>query len=288
MLKLYYQLHKVRQNLIERLPSLYHALSLLGILFWVFAFKSVIIDANNIPTGSMIPTLKIGDFLFVNKMRYTLHLPFTDIHLFRYDLPKRGDVVTFTPPANDLSLQGKTLVKRVIAVGGDHVAVEDDEIIVNGVRYPVERVTDYAILSDIDYPKINTGQSKEDLELFIESILDPATGETVKEHYMMKHIFNDAYSNNMRNPQRTWRVPEGKYMVMGDNRDNSDDSRRWGFVDADDIHGKVFMIYFSVNWNSRMHPFEEPVNPIFSLGRLLKGKLTGVDVRWNRVGTLIE
>ncbi len=285
---MYYALHEKRKRFVENRPYYYHTLSLIGILFWVFAFKSVILDANNIPTGSMIPTLKIGDFLFVNKMRYTFHIPFTDINLFRFDTPKRGDVVTFNPPQNDISLKGKTLVKRVIAVAGDHVRVEDDEIIINGVRYPVERMEDYSILSDIDYPKINTGQGKEDLELFNESIVDPITGEKVKDHYMMKHIFHDSYQNMMRNPERTWKIPEGKYMVMGDNRDNSDDSRRWGLVDKDDIHGKVFMIYFSVNWNSRMQPYEEPVNPFFNLMRLVRGEIAGVEVRWNRVGMLID
>jgi signal peptidase I len=73
-------------------------ISLFIIIFVVFAFKSSILDANNIPSGSMLPTLKIGDFLFVNKMRYSFRMPFSEGEIFRYDNPKRGDIVTFIPP----------------------------------------------------------------------------------------------------------------------------------------------------------------------------------------------
>ena len=126
MLKKLYELHDVWKQFARRNSGLYHTISLGGIIFWVFLFKSVVLDANNIPSGSMIPTLKIGDFLFVNKMRYTIHFPFTDINLFRIGTPKRGDVVTFNPPEDTAGyLQGKRLVKRVIGIPGDIIKVVD-------------------------------------------------------------------------------------------------------------------------------------------------------------------
>ncbi len=100
------------------------------IVVLVFAFKSSILDANNIPSGSMIPTLKIGDFLFVNKMRYSFRMPFTEKELIRIDDPKRGDIVTFIPPSTALAQEesrtgifAKRFVKRVVGLPGDTVRI---------------------------------------------------------------------------------------------------------------------------------------------------------------------
>ena len=112
MLRKFYDFHAAKHKYYKRNQTIHTVLSFGLIIFWVFAFKSSVLDANNIPSGSMQPTLKIGDFLFVNKMRYSFRLPFTDIVLFRIDRPQRGDIVTFD--SDSPSLQGKTLVKRVI------------------------------------------------------------------------------------------------------------------------------------------------------------------------------
>lgn len=120
-------------------------ISLFFIIFVVFGFKSSILDANNIPSGSMLPTLKIGDFLFVNKMRYSFRMPFTEGEIFRYDDPKRGDIVTFIPPdraiqeeipidpdqvirkPNQIPIIGnlfaKRFVKRVVGMPGDELRI---------------------------------------------------------------------------------------------------------------------------------------------------------------------
>lgn len=104
--------------------------SFILIVILVFAFKSSVLDANNIPSGSMIPTLKIGDFLFVNKMRYSIRMPFTESELIRIDDPQRGDIVTFAPPFRALSLGdsrdgffAKRYVKRVVGLPGDTIRI---------------------------------------------------------------------------------------------------------------------------------------------------------------------
>jgi len=288
MIKKLYAYHERRKQYYRKNQGVYHVVSILSILFWVFLFKSVVLDANNIPTGSMIPTLKIGDLLFVNKMRYTVHFPFTDTHMFRIDTPKRGDVVTFTPPAS-ADLQGKRLVKRIIGMPGDEVTVVDDEIYVSGIKYKVEKETDRSALIDIDHPKIPPDKkefeaySKSLIEIYNETLIDPKTGEEIKTHHMLK---NPTDYNVLRNSNGAMIIPEGKYMMMGDNRDNSDDSRRWGFVDLDDIHGKVFMAYFSVNQGSRYEV--DDANLLRSFMKLITFKGDDIYVRWDRIGKRIN
>ncbi|MDH4199515.1 MAG: signal peptidase I [Spirochaetia bacterium] len=287
MLKYYYHLHETRRKVFEKFPSAAALISLAGIIVWVLVFKSMVLSANNIPTGSMIPTLKIGDFLFVNRMRYGVHIPFTDINILKFDKPERGDIVVFIPPAR-AGLEGKTLVKRIIGVPGDEVFVKDDEIFVNGTHYPVTAQTDRAILSDIDYPGISKEFTENDLLLFKEKVIDPKTFKVKVEHYILKQkpaVLN--MYHNLSNPDRYYNIPEGKYMMMGDNRDDSDDSRRWEFVNDSDIHGKVFMIYFSVDWGSRYFDNESSINPFINLFRLVSGKLNHVAIRWNRIGSRI-
>lgn len=311
----YYQYVYRKKKFYKKISFLYSIFSLGVIVFWVFAFKSVVLDANNIPSGSMQPTLKIGDFLFVNKMRYTLTIPFTDISLFRMDSPSRGDIVTFTPPQRD-NFIGKTLVKRIIGVPGDTIEVKNNEIYVNGKKYQTRRLKDLKPILDLDHDNV------EFLQLYREDIHNPSDKKIIVSHYMLqeRNTFSESSyypsgfrtSNYMKNPRRKWIIPENKYMVMGDNRDNSDDSRgcnlvfdeeeykkcfdyyhfhsrgssdikpgtEWGLIDKENIHGKVFMAYFSVNWGTRGMVESNPVKNIL---QWVTGKYTNAYVRWNRI-----
>lgn len=291
--------------------------SLGGLVAFVFAIKTSVLDANNIPSPSMEPTLMIGDFLFVNKMRYTIDLPYTNIHLLRVAYPQRGDIVTFTPPQDSASYVNKTLVKRVVGIPGDTVEVEDHEITISGVKYPTTPVNNEPLLKTLA-----DGQTGERERLYEEKIIDPKTRKTVVAHYIMKSRLR-ASDTLMSTPGRKWVIPPHKYLMMGDNRDHSSDGRAcdmvengkrsacndfnncmyytwsgqrtekecqaiyrvakgetWGLIDADQIHGKVYLSYLSVNWGTGMN---SELNPIVNLWYTITGKFSGVYVRWERI-----
>ncbi len=288
----FYNFFQKRNEFYLKYKYIYLLISLTGLLFWVFTFKWSVLDANNIPTGSMTPTLKIGDLLFVNKMRYALKLPFSNIILWKMDTPKRGDIVTFTPPER-AGLHGKTLVKRVIGIPGDTIQVLDNEITVSNVQYPVSLQKDRNILKDLDYPRKDRNNSLDDFQLFKEKIIDPKTKTIFLEHYMMKvDITKLFYVSNLRSPNKTWTIPAGYYMMMGDNRDDSEDSREWGLVPIEQIHGKVFIAYFSINWGYRLrYPLDHnnilSANPLLNFFQIFTGKYPEAYIRWNRIGQRI-
>ncbi len=245
--------------------------SFIGVIILVFAFKSSILDANNIPSGSMIPTLKIGDFLFVNKMRYSIRLPFFEKELIRIDDPKRGDIVTFIPPEDALNfgesrdgMFSKRFVKRVVGMPGDTIRIsrryintskgrvlytfleykpEGSEVFLN---YNPREIPQGLELADVD--NIDASQRA----LFLES-------KDGFDHFVIEGPEDDRRSG-MREGCRTFatgcKIPPGYYMVMGDNRDDSHDSRAWGFVPREDILGKALILYFSINWKDHTCQFK--------------------------------
>lgn len=257
--------------------------SLAFVLVIVFAFKSSILDANNIPSGSMLPTLKIGDFLFVNKLRYSLRIPFWEKELFRYDNPKRGDIVTFAPPESALHgepqslLNPKRYVKRVVGMPGDLfrlspriLSTELGDVVYEIIEYkPAGKETfttlepkpfsDRSVLNDLDNPM---GMSR---ALFLEDVIGPEK----KSHYVLSGTLfgmRMAYSHFSQMPlpngnfcdlRKGCELPEDYYLMMGDNRDDSEDSRSWGLVNREQIFGKALIIYLSLNWKDYTCPFRD-------------------------------
>ncbi|RJR14613.1 MAG: signal peptidase I [Nitrospiraceae bacterium] len=217
-------------------------------VFLALLIRAFIVQAFKIPSGSMIPTLLVGDHILVNKFTYGVNVPFTDNRVLIFNQPKRGDVIVFSFPKNremeectsvskNISTRlsnawssgnpfylfkddCKDFIKRVVAVGGDRIEVRNKYVYVNGTPL----VEPYAIHNDLSIegaPRDNFG---------------PFT------------------------------VPRGSFFVMGDNRDQSYDSRFWGVVDMDEIKGKAFIMYWS--WDAE--------------GSLLS------QVRWGRLGKLIH
>lgn len=180
----------------------------------ILPFRSAIADWNHVPTGSMKPTIVEGDRIFVNKLAYDLRIPFTHARLARWSDPQRGDVVVLFAPDN-----GIRLVKRVVAVPGDVLAMNDGRLWLNGVPLQYES------------PAI---ASTDNAEVLASEWLDS------RKHTVMFHPHISAPRGFA--PQR---VPAGHYFVMGDNRDESRDSRYFGFVARDLIVGRATTIVAS-------------------------------------------
>jgi len=212
-----YTKSKLRQNI----EALAFAI-ILALIIRTFVFQPF-----KIPSGSMIPTLLVGDHLLVNKFIYGTKIPFTDINILTIEKIKRGDVIVFTYPNNerDPSKNGLYYIKRVVGLPGDEIDLNGRNLIVNGEEVPIEYEGTYS-------DKRNSEQFDEYREdLF---------GE---EHTV---IFRKGKENTNRGSYiPVTKVPEGSVFVMGDNRDNSQDSRFWGFVSRENIEGKAFIIHWS-------------------------------------------
>lgn len=167
--------------------------------------RAFVVQAFTIPSGSMMDTLLVGDYILVNKFLFGPEIPFTDTHLPGLRAPARGDIIVFKYP-ND---ESRDFIKRIVAVGGETVQVLDNRAFVNG--QPLEE------------PYVRPG-----------SIPAAPSGHCGYLYSCEPTV-----------------VPPGAYFVMGDNRDNSQDSRYWGFVKREKIRGKAFLIYWS--WNGDRH-----------------------------------
>jgi signal peptidase I len=203
--------------------------------------RTFLIEAFRIPSGSMENTLLIGDFLFVNKALYGAEIPFTGVRLPAFREPHRNDLVIF----KSVEEPRLTVVKRVVGMPGDTLAMEDSRLIVNGVAADEPFVLRTDPLADHEDPKMRGWQAR-----YLTADRDPR-----------------AYRPTLKN----WGpivVPADSFFVMGDNRDNSYDSRYWGYLGRDRIRGRPLVVYFSYD-PSGILPL-----PIFSA------------VRWERLLTL--
>jgi signal peptidase I len=183
--------------------------------------RAFVVEAFQIPSGSMIPTLEVGDHIFVSKFSYGLTIPFTNTKIVQLGEPKRGDIIVFKYPLDEST----DYIKRVVGLPGDALEMRDGELYVNGHMVPRERVPR-------PYHYIDSGQGSSDTELWMEN-LDGRKHATIQEHI-----------HGPRDFPRTV-VPPDNVFVMGDNRDNSSDSRVWGFVKRDLIKGRALIVWWS-------------------------------------------
>lgn len=204
-----------------------YARSFFPIFLIVLLLRGFVAEPFRIPSGSMMPTLLVGDFILVNKFAYGLRLPVTKTKIMEVGEPQRGDVVVFRYP-KDPSVD---YIKRLIGLPGDHISYNNKELRVNGV--PVE-------LADIgEYQPVGSGmRAKGSLE----------RNELFQDVEIAHKILVHPERKGCPLPVNGIMVPEGYYFMMGDNRDDSNDSRCWGFVPEANLVGKAFMIWLSLDW----------------------------------------
>jgi signal peptidase I len=188
----------------------------------MLVFRSAVADWNYVPSSSMNPTLVAGDRVVVNKLAYSLRVPFTLAHIARWAEPEAGDVITFDSPADGLNL-----IKRVVAVGGDTVEMVDNTLIVNG------QAQARALLDDAR--TVPTEQGPLSVEVWLESL-----GQRRHETALIPPL------NHVKAFDPVL-VPDGHVLVLGDSRDNSQDSRFLGFIDVHRITGRAERVALSHN-----------------------------------------
>ncbi len=198
----------------------------------MLVFRSAVADWNQVPSGSMIPSILEGDRIVVDKLAYDLRVPFTFIRLARWSNPQRSDVITFESPTD-----GKLLVKRVIGIPGDTVALLDNQLYIN------DEAASYSTVSREELP---TG-------------LMPVTPyqEIAREELLGESRTVLLHTRRTADQERSFEpvvVPEGYYLVLGDNRDNSADSRAIGFVSRELVLGKANTIAFSLDYENFYAP----------------------------------
>ena len=198
--------------------------SLFPILLIVLVFRSFFFEPFKIPSGSMIPTLLIGDFIVVNKYAYGLRLPVTNTKIMSIGEPERGDVVVFRYPVDPRV----NFIKRLVGLPGDTVTYRDKRLFVNGEEVSAEKQGLYAS----DEVKCSTPRAD---ALRLQETLGDVT------HDILIHT-----KSGGRDGQ--WVVPEGQFFVMGDNRDRSNDSREWGFVPEDHLMGRAVGIWLNFDY----------------------------------------
>jgi len=218
--------------------------SFFPVILFVFVLRSFIVEPFRIPSGSMLPTLQAGDLILVNKYTYGIRLPILHDKVVSLGEPKRGDVMVFRYPV-DPSVD---YIKRVVALPGDEVAYLNKRLYINGQEVPVERDGDFFEPERMAFaPQFI--EKLGDLEHKI--IVDERTRQDLRPIWRFPDRENCEFSFQGLN----CRVPEGVYFMMGDNRDNSLDSRFWGFVPDSHIVGKAFFIWMNFSEPSRIGRF---------------------------------
>ncbi len=231
-------------------------ISIFWIVFAVFAFRSSFFEPFRIPSGSMVPSLMIGDFILVNKFSYGFKVPYSDlsilginwdpIYLFGKKHPKRGDVIVFKYP-QDPSLN---YIKRLIGLPGDEIQLIDKVVYVNGRPFERTQIDGTEIMADMD-------------DKFKDYHLNFYQTKTGTHNHVIQTTNGMGHRDNISSIV----VPPDHFFVMGDNRDFSADSRFWGFVPFKNVRGKALFVWFSA---------------IFGLDKD-KGKF-----RYHRIGTGID
>jgi signal peptidase I len=203
----------------------------------ILGMRSFVIENYRIPTSSLKPTLLVGDFLIANKFAYGVRLPVISTLITSFKSPARGDIVAFRSPLNPAVY----FIKRVIGLPGDRIEYRQKILTINGqlAKQHVIKLERDEESNGHYWPVLLSEEDLAGYKHVIYTRLDPQTSTELVGEKLLQQNFENI----------TVTVPEGQYFVMGDNRDNSFDSRHWGFVPADHLLGKAKWIFFS--WNSQ-------------------------------------
>ncbi|MFT5572494.1 MAG: signal peptidase I [Cryomorphaceae bacterium] len=220
-------------NLSKRNPEpwyLDYARSFFPVLLIVFLLRGFVAEPFRIPSGSMLPTLEIGDFILVNKFSYGVRLPILHKKVVEVSAPKRGDIVVFRWPVDNKT----SFIKRLIGLPGDKIEYKRRTLYVNGARVGSVGLGDYIPFGD------STA-----LNQYAQTIPTGPIGDS--DTAMVEYSTLQRKGSRGRGKEGTWVVPAGHYFMMGDNRDDSHDSRGWGFVPDHNIVGRAFFVWFHYN-----------------------------------------
>lgn len=205
--------------------------------------RQFVVEAFKIPSGSMIPTLTIGDHLLVNKFIYGPRIPFTDTRIFSWKDPKRGEIIVFKYPENE----DKNFIKRVVGLPGDKIAIKEGILLINDQPVKLVNAEEAGLAADEKNPDAAYG--------FRPRVYKEQLGSIIHDMQYLHDQSSSSFGPVL--------VPKDSVFVMGDNRDNSQDSRVWGFVRQNKILGRALIIYWSWNGDDNW-------------------------VRWKRIGMLIR
>lgn len=232
---------KIRHQYMKQPLWLEYSASFFPVILFVFVLRSFVVEPFKIPSGSMIPTLLIGDLILVNKFTYGVRLPIIDKKIIPVSNPQRGDVMVFRYP-QDPSLD---YIKRVVGVGGDVVAYRNKRLSINGRALPIKELEKYYDSNNFSYSL----QFEETLGGKKHLLLND---EDAPAYVLGSQGFK--YQENCQFDVNGFEciVPPKHYFMMGDNRDNSSDSRIWGFVSDRQVVGKAFLVWMNFSDFSRI------------------------------------
>jgi signal peptidase I len=218
---------------------------LFPVILIVFLLRSFLFEPFKIPSGSMIPTLLVGDLILVNKYHYGVRLPVINKKIIANHDPKRGDVMVFRYPKEP----GVDYIKRVVGVPGDEVSYRNQQLYLNGAPVPAQPLPDFF---NEDATRFEKQFSEKLGELEHRILVDPSKPIYLPSTEPFPYKDNCRYSAE----GVTCKVPAGHYFMMGDNRDNSQDSRVWGFVPDQNIVGRAFFVWMNFSDPSRIGAFQ--------------------------------
>ncbi len=224
-----------------------YARSLFGVFVIVFFIRSFVIEPYIVPSGSMLPTIQLGDFILVNKFAYGLRWPLVGGKFLSIDEPKRGEIFVFKSPTNPQT----EFIKTVIGLPGDKISYINKQFFVNGQAIPQTFVQNTIEPNNANLAPMMSNSA----EATLVSQYTSQIGDFTHTIYTSPGIPAQNFQNLV--------VPQGEYFAIGDNRDNSDDSRAWGFVPDSDLVGRASVVFFS--FDSSTH-----------------------NIRWNRIGTKLS